>query len=84
MTAAPSTAAPPMSIVAYGAASFRRRTSKLRNAGISDRYGKSIALSPDGTSLVIGAPGEASAAAGLDGDGTDNSVYQSGAAYLYR
>jgi len=57
---------------------------KAPNAGVSDRYGKSIALSPDGTSLVIGAPGEASAAAGFDGDGSDNSVYQSGAAYLYR
>lgn len=57
---------------------------KAPNAGLGDRYGKSIAVSPDATTLVIGAPGEASAFGGIDGDGTDNSAYQSGAAYLYR
>jgi len=57
---------------------------KAPNAGIGDRFGESLALARDGRSLLIGAPGEASQASSVDGDGTDNSAFGSGAAYVYR
>lgn len=43
-----------------------------------------VELSADGQTLVIGSPGERSAAAGIDGDQADNSVISAGAAYVYR
>lgn len=54
---------------------------KASNTGIGDQFGYSVAL--DGDRLVVGASREASNATGVDGDGSDNSVSQSGAAYLY-
>lgn len=48
-----------------------------------DGFGHSLALSGDGTRLVVGAANEESAATGINGDGTDNSVSQSGAAYVF-
>ena len=52
-------------------------------ADATDGFGSSVALSADGTTLIVGASGEDSAATGIDGDETDNSVEQSGAAYLF-
>lgn len=54
---------------------------KASNAETDDRFGESIALS--GTTLVVGAFGEASAASGIDGDETDNSLSQAGAVYVF-
>ena len=54
---------------------------KASNAGQYDRFGKSIAIS--GNTIVVGAYGEGSAATGVNGDQTDNSKNQSGAAYVF-
>lgn len=56
---------------------------KPHNADYSDGFGMSLALSYDGSALVVGAPSEGSGAAGVDGDGTDNTLPGSGAAYVF-
>lgn len=48
-----------------------------------DEFGNSVALSADGRTMVVGARGEDSSAQGVDGDQTDNSVDESGAAYVF-
>jgi hypothetical protein len=48
-----------------------------------DQFGSSVALSADGTTLAVGAPNEDSAAAGTDGDRSDNSLSASGAVYVF-
>ena len=54
---------------------------KAPNTDSNDQFGWSLALYGD--SLAIGAHYEASAATGIDGDGTNDSVGDSGAVYLY-
>jgi hypothetical protein len=54
---------------------------KASNTGTQDRFGF-VGLS--GGNLLVGAPGEASAATGIDGDQTDDSAYQTGAVYAFR
>ena len=54
---------------------------KASNTDANDGFGYSLALAGD--TLVVGAPGEASAATGIDGDPTDNSAVDSGAAYVF-
>jgi hypothetical protein len=54
---------------------------KASNTGSYDNFGKSVAISVD--TVVVGAPHESSNAAGVDGDQTDNSAEQSGAAYVF-
>jgi len=56
---------------------------KASNTEPSDRFGRSLALSADGDSLVVVAPGEDSSATGLGGDQTDDSAEAAGAVYLY-
>jgi hypothetical protein len=51
--------------------------------GGDDFFGDGLALSYDGTILLIGAEAEDSAAVGIDGDGTDDSAENSGAAYVF-
>jgi hypothetical protein len=46
-----------------------------------DTFGSSVALS--GTTLAVGAPGESSGAVGVDGNQSDNSKSESGAAYVF-
>ena len=48
-----------------------------------DEFGKSLSLSADGNSLLIGAMNEDSSANGIGGDATDNSTNNTGAAYLF-
>lgn len=48
-----------------------------------DLFGTSVALSADGRQLAVGAVGEDSAAIGIDGDATNNSAAESGAAYVF-
>jgi len=70
---------------------YRRRASgwqagayiKAPNADAGDRFGASLALSGDGSTLAVGAPNEDSAATLLGGDPNDNSAPGSGAVYLY-
>jgi len=54
---------------------------KSSNSDPGDRFGSSVAIS--GTKFAIGAYGEASGAAGLDGDQTSNAKPSSGAVYVY-
>lgn len=50
----------------------------------ADIFGYSVALSLDGSTLLVGATNEASASHGVNGDETDNSAEGSGAAYVFR
>jgi len=56
---------------------------KGSNTGAIDLFGESVALSADGTTLAVGAPGEASAATGINGNQADNSAFLSGAVYVF-
>ncbi len=44
--------------------------------------GNAVALSGDGTTVVVGAPHESSAARGINGNQNDNSMYNAGAVYV--
>jgi hypothetical protein len=54
---------------------------KASNADDLDRFGSAIAIS--GNRLLIGAPFEASNASGVNGDESNNSLNNAGAAYLF-
>jgi hypothetical protein len=54
---------------------------KASNTELGDVFGLSVAI--DGTTLVVGAIGENSAATGINGADTDNSTRDSGAAYVF-
>jgi hypothetical protein len=54
---------------------------KASNTGATDQFGPSVAISGD--TVVVGARFEDSAAAGVNGNGADNSANGSGAAYVY-
>ena len=54
---------------------------KASNTESGDQFGYSVSVSGD--TIVVGANGEDSAAAGIDGDGNDNSAPASGAAYVF-
>lgn len=56
---------------------------KASNADASDYFGTSLALSADGTTLAVGAPAEDSDATRVDGPETNNSVFESGAVYVF-
>lgn len=56
---------------------------KAANVDPDDRFGDSLSLSPDGSVLAIGAPGEDSNATGVGGNATDNSASNAGAVYLF-
>ena len=56
---------------------------KASNTGAGDAFGLSVALSADGSTLVVGAPFEDSSATGINGDQTDNSDGAKGAVYVY-
>jgi hypothetical protein len=54
------------------------------NADEGDHFGKSLALSADGSTLAVGATHEQSLATGIGGDPSDNLAPRSGAAYVFR
>jgi hypothetical protein len=54
---------------------------KASNTGENDSFGLSVAISGD--TIVIGAPGEDSAATGVNGNQNNNSADHSGAAYVF-
>ena len=56
---------------------------KASNTGVLDAFGSDVTLSSDGSTLVAGADGEASAATGVDGNQLDNSASGAGAAYVF-
>ena len=53
---------------------------KASNTGAADEFGFAVALSTDGNTLVVGAPGEASA---NGGNPADNTALSAGAVYVY-
>jgi hypothetical protein len=56
---------------------------KSSNPDIEDIFGYRVALSSDGSTLLVGAPNEDSQAQGINGNQTDNSALESGAGYLF-
>lgn len=56
---------------------------KASNTSPDDAFGSKLALSGDGTTMVVGAPDEDSRAVGINGDEADESVQDSGAAYAF-
>jgi len=56
---------------------------KASNTDAGDGFGAAVALSANGSYLVVGAPGEDSSAVGVDGDGASNAASDSGAAYVF-
>ncbi|MDK9779840.1 hypothetical protein KIT90_00460 [Vibrio sp. B172a] len=56
---------------------------KASNSNLVDSFGFSVSLDSDGTTLLVGAPGESSSAQSINGDETDNTGSLSGAAYVF-
>ncbi|HTR49975.1 MAG TPA: hypothetical protein VMJ10_04650 [Kofleriaceae bacterium] len=56
---------------------------KASNTGAGDNFGLDVALSGDGSRLVVSAIYEASAATGVDGNQADNSAAGAGAVYVF-
>jgi uncharacterized repeat protein (TIGR02543 family) len=54
---------------------------KASNTGADDWFGHSVSV--DGDTVVVGARAEDSNATGVDGDQSDNSVFDSGSAYVF-
>jgi hypothetical protein len=56
---------------------------KASNAEANDAFGSDVSLSADGTTLAVGASGEASGDSGIGADPDDNTALYSGAAYVF-
>ena len=56
---------------------------KASNTETNDGFGRPLALSGDGLTLAVGTLSEESAATGINGDATDNSVNRAGAVYVF-
>ncbi|CAN5904726.1 hypothetical protein BH11MYX2_BH11MYX2_04030 [soil metagenome] len=56
---------------------------KASNPATGDSFGSAIALSADGSTLAVSAPGEDSNALGINGNQSDNSALGSGAVYVF-
>ena len=56
---------------------------KASNAGGSDMFGLSLALSRDGNTLAVAAPWEAGASTGVNENQDDDSIPQAGAVYVF-
>src|SRR5205814_862634 len=56
---------------------------KASNTAQDDDFGRSLALSADGSTLAVGAEGEDSAATGVGGNQADNTAFLSGAVYVF-
>jgi hypothetical protein len=56
---------------------------KSESPDFDDRFGQAIALSADGSTLVVGATGEDSSSTGVGGDPSDDSSSSSGAVYTF-
>jgi len=54
---------------------------KASNTGADDHFGQSVSVSGD--TIVVGAPSEDSNATGVNGNESDNSIDNSGAAYVF-
>jgi len=56
---------------------------KASNTAGGAQFGNSLSLSADGSLLAVGSPGEASSATGINGNQRDDSMPDSGAAYVF-
>ncbi len=56
---------------------------KASNTDAGDQFGRAVSLSANGTTLAVGALGEASNAVGIGGDQTDNAATNTGAVYVF-
>lgn len=56
---------------------------KPLDSEIQDEFGRSIDISADGTTLVIGTPGDDGSGNGVNGDPSNNDALSSGAVYVY-
>ncbi len=88
------TAAPEAQAPAASATQMRQLAYlKASNADGSDHFacggslpghiGNALAISGDGNTMAVGAPHESSATRGINGNQDDNSLYNSGAVYVY-
>ena len=57
---------------------------KASNTGNNDLFGRSLCISGDGNTLVVGALQEDSNATGVNGNETNNLADQSGAVYIFK
>jgi hypothetical protein len=70
-------------VLARSGATWRQEAYvKASNTDEADLFGSSLALSADGSILAVGAQSEDSAAAGIGGDGADDSLPSAGAVYV--
>ena len=75
---------PPVSQLAYLRASNAEGADHFACGGsLPGHIGNALAVSGDGTTVAVGAPHESSAARGINGNQHDNSLYNSGAVYVY-
>jgi trimeric autotransporter adhesin len=72
---------PQLKQVAYIKASNTEMGDHFGNGGTLEGHG--VALSGDGTTLAVAAPYESSNAKGVNGNQNDNSLYSSGAVYVF-
>ena len=56
---------------------------KASHPDAADAFGRSVALSDDGNTLVVGAPNEDGSGVGSNADASDNSATDAGAAYVF-
>ena len=56
---------------------------KASNPGANDQFGGALTLSADGNTLAVAAQFEDSAATGIDGNQSDNSMAEAGAVYVF-
>ena len=81
---APGASAPQLRQFAYLKASNTDGFDHFAGGGsLPGHIGGPLAISGDGNTLAVGAPHESSAARGVGGDQDDNSLYNSGAVYVY-
>jgi hypothetical protein len=70
--------------VAYIKASNPHAMDHFGCGGVNQGHtGQGVSISADGTTLAVGAPHEASAAAGINGNQADTSVFDGGAVYVF-
>jgi len=52
--------------------------------GVGDGFGAAVALSADGRTLVVGAPGEDGGSSGINGEQSNDAAFEAGAVYVFR
>ncbi|MFM1988103.1 MAG: hypothetical protein RJA99_1060 [Pseudomonadota bacterium] len=66
-----------------GSSWVQQRWLKASNAGSGDKFGVSVAISQDGATIAVGALAESSAATGVNGNQSDDSLSGAGAVYVF-